>query len=282
MKKLQAGDTIGIAAPSGAIEDRQAIERGLGLLEDCGYKTVLADNCFENWRGLAGKDEQRAAGLMQLFENPQVDAIISMRGGYGALRLIDKIDYDIVRANPKIFCGYSDSSILSAMFLRRARLKTFSGPMLQSDFGAENPSKFMLDNFFKAMAENTLAFEVNTAAACKAEGIVWGGNLSSIVSLCGQDFIPDEPFIFFTEDLNEPDYKIDKMMTQLMNIEKFRANLQAVVPGDFIGGGKWEEVFEGLPVPVAKSLKITHAADKITVPYGAKATLNENIFMIEY
>ncbi len=167
------------------------------------------------------------------------------------------------------------------MFLKRAGMKSFSGPMLQGDFGAQNPSQFTIDNFFKAIAGETLEFEGTTIyREGEAKGILWGGNLATIASLCGQDFIPDEPFIFFTEDLNEPAYKIDKMFTQLFNIGQFRQNCKGVVLGDFIGADGADEIFCELPVPCVGGFALTHNADKITLPYGASATLIETVLDI--
>ena len=117
---------------------------------------------------------------------------------------------------------------------------------------------------------------------------MWGGNLATIVSMCGLDFIPDEKFIFFAEDLNENVYKIDKMMTQLLNIEKFRKNLAGVVLGDFLQAGNkkhFDELFyeigEKIKKPIISGFKITHADDKITVPYGVNAELTANKLLIK-
>ncbi|MDR1168649.1 MAG: LD-carboxypeptidase [Heliobacteriaceae bacterium] len=281
-EKLKQGCTIGIAATSGAVEDKEAVERGKKLLENSGYKVVLAENCYDRCRYLAGSDEKRVSELQRLFRAPEIHAIICMRGGYGAVRLINKIDYSIIRQNPKIFCGYSDISALSAVFLKRAGLMTYSGPLIQGDFGAKSPSQFTLDNFFKAVTSDELEFEGGVIyREGEAEGILWGGNLMTIASLCGQDFIPDEPFIFFTEDLDETAYKVDRLMSQLLNIEQFRCNVKGIVLGDFldIDLSVWlDEIFaeiaESLQIPVTGGFKITHAADKITLPYGAAAKLH--------
>jgi len=111
-----------------------------------------------------------------------------------------------------------------------------------------------------------------------AKGILWGGNLATVVSMCGTDFIPDEKFIFFAEDLNEGVYKVDKMMTQLLNIEKFRKNLQGIILGDFLDVGNkkhFDELFfeigQKIQKPILSGFKITHAKEKITLPYGAIA-----------
>ena len=112
-----------------------------------------------------------------------------------------------------------------------------------------------------------------------AEGILWGGNLSTVVSLCGQDFIPDKEFIFFAEDLNEPVYKIDKMFTQLFNIEKFRNNCKGIALGDFLNvdNKKWlEDFFKTFTCPTVAGFKITHSREKITLPIGKIAKLENN------
>ena len=283
-EKLKKGDTIGILATSGAIEDKESILRAKKFFETLGYNVILSDNAFEEFHGMAGEDEKRLGELHRFFKTPEINAIICMRGGYGAIRLIKKIDYDLIRENPKIFCGYSDITALCAMFLKKSNLMTFHGPMASGDFGAENPDKFTVQSFFNAVTADELMFKPDPPKIYKsgrAEGILWGGNLATLVSLCGQDFIPDEDFIFFAEDLNEPAYKIDRMMTQLINIDKFSSNIKGLVPGDFLDIDNperldelFKEIGEKLNIPVIGGFKITHGTQKITLPYGAKVFLD--------
>ena len=284
-KNLKKGDTIGILATAGAVENDENVLRAKKFFEKMGYKVVFSENVLDQFRYLAGTDEVKIQQLHEFFQNPEVDAIICMRGGYGAIRLIKKIDYELIKSNPKIFCGYSDISALSAMLLKKSNLMTYWGPMNQSDFGVDDPNKFTTESFFNAVTQNEITYKPEKTKIYKngkAEGILWGGNLATIVSLCGQDFIPDEDFIFFAEDLNEDVYKIDKMMTQLMNIEKFTKNIKGIVLGDFldVDNEKWldelfTEIAEKLNVPTVGGYKITHAQEKITLPYGAMAKLTE-------
>ena len=133
---LKEGDTIGILATSGAIEkESKPILIAVDYFEKMGFNTVLSENIYSEDRYLAGKDEKRVEELHKFFLNKKIKAIICLRGGYGAIRIIDKIDYSIIRNNPKIFCGYSDVTALSLMMLKRAGLITYSGPMIISDFG---------------------------------------------------------------------------------------------------------------------------------------------------
>ncbi len=288
---LQIGDTIGILATAGAVESRENVLRAKQFFETRGYKVVLSENVFDEYRYLAGSDEKKVEELHKFFLNPEIKAIICMRGGYGAVRLVEKIDYNIIRNNPKIFCGYSDISALSVMMYKRAGLVTYSGPLAQSDFGLENPSEFTINAFFEAVtSDKPLIIEPENGVSYysqDAEGVLWGGNLATVVSLCGLDFLPDEKFIFFTEDLNEPVYKIDKMMSQLMNIKQFRTNISAIILGDFldIDNKQWldelfYEIADKLKIPVISGFKITHEKDKVTLPYGAKSKLERGRLII--
>ena len=220
--RLKVGDTIGILATSGAVsDDTRAIMTAVDYFANKGYKTLISSDLYKKDRYLAGNDETRVKNLHAFFKNPEINAIICMRGGYGAIRLIEKIDYSLIRNNPKIFCGYSDVTALNLMFFKRAGLITYSGPMIISDFGNPEKSDFTMNEFFKAVSTDSYSIKgKRIIRQGKASGILWGGNLATIASLCGIDFIPDEPFIFFTEDINEPVYKIDRMLRQLMNIVK--------------------------------------------------------------
>jgi muramoyltetrapeptide carboxypeptidase len=283
-KKLNKGDTIGIIALSGAVENEENILRAKKYFEGKGYKVVLSDNIFDKNRYLAGSDRKKVEELHKLFANPEIKMILCARGGYGAIRLLDKIDFDLIKNNPKIFAGYSDTSAIESMILTKGGLITFYAPMAQSDFGIEDISKYVEKSFFDAI-QNTKSLEISpdkekskTYFEGKAKGILWGGNLATIASMCGLDFILDEKFIFFAEDLGEDTYKIDKMFTQLLNIEKFRKNLAGIILGDFLdvkNEKHFDELFfeigEKYKIPILSGFKITHAKEKITLPYGAKA-----------
>ena len=119
-----------------------------------------------------------------------------------------------------------------------------------------------------------------------ADGIIWGGNLSTIASLCGLDFIPNQDFIFFAEDLNEPEYKIDRYFTQLLNIKEFRENLKAVVLGEFLDCGNCDDFFinlaNELKIPFYGKYKISHSDEKFTVPIGGSASLVDGNIEIKF
>lgn len=275
--------TIGIIALSGAC-DKEKIQNAKVYLEKIGFNVKLSKNIFDRERYLAGSDEDKLEELYSFFQAPEIDLILNARGGYGTIRLINQIDYEIIKNNPKPFVGFSDITALLLMFYKKSGLITYHGPMASSDLGGEI-SEFTQENFFKAIKSESLEFSGNNIyKEGEAEGILWGGNLATVVSLCGQDFIPDEDFIFFTEDLNEPVYKIDKMFQQLFNIEKFKKYCKGIVLGDFLNVDNeiWlDEYFKTFSIPTVSGFKITHAQEKITLPIGKKTLLRENVLRVE-
>ena len=289
--------TIGIIAPSGGVDENK-MNSAIAFFENRGYKVKLAKNIFDKKRYLAGSDKDKIDELQKFFEDSEIDMIISARGGYGAIRLVNQIDYDLIKKNPKPIIGFSDVTALLLMIYKKTGIITYHGPMACSDFGEfiSHPSPlpdgdgmmFSWNNLIKAINNEKLEFEGNKLyRSGKANGIIWGGNLAIVVSLCGLDFIPNEDFIFFAEDLNEPVYKIDKMFQQLLNINQFKNNCKAIVLGDFLNvdNPKWlEEYFcelaENLKIPVVGGFKITHNQEKITIPIGKICYLQDSKLVI--
>ncbi len=284
-KNLNKGDTIAIIAPSGEV-NIEKIKSAVQYFENKGYKVKLGANLSKCRNYLAGSDNERAEDLNNAFADKDVNAIVCARGGYGAIRLIDKIDFDIIKNNPKIFCGYSDITALSAMILKKTGLITYSGPMAQSDFSDNDIISFTEEKFFETLSSDLLEIEPDNLKIYhtgEAEGILFGGNLATIASLCGLDFIPDEKFIFFAEDICEPVYKIDRYFTQLLNIEKFKNNLTGIVLGDFLETDNkiWLEKFfqkvsKKLDIPVYGGYPISHDKRKTTIPVGVQAKISNN------
>lgn len=277
---LKEGDTIAIIAPAGAV-DEEKILKASEYFKGLGYNVKPGKNLFKYFRCMSGTDEERVNDLHEAFADEDVNAIICARGGYGSIRLFNLIDFNLITNNPKIFCGYSDITALSLMIAKNSGLITFSGPMAQSDFCGV--TEFTETSFFNVLTGgNEKYFSTDMYKEGAAEGIIWGGNLSTIVSLCGTDFLPEEDFIFFTEDLNEPLYKIDKMLNQLINIEQFRKNIKGIAYGEFLDtedgiNELLKETAEKLNVPAYGGFKFTHAEDKQTVPIGIKGCLQDGV-----
>lgn len=290
-KKLKIGDTIGIIAPSGNV-DFTRILQSVKYFEQKGFNVRLGKNISSNlYDYLAGSDSERLEDLHNAFLDDEIDAILCARGGYGALRLINRIDYSLIRDNPKIFCGYSDITVLSTMFYKKCGLITFSGPMSQGDFSTKIDS-FTEKSFYATLQNNEfhISSKLSNPKIFSVEGVLFGGNLATIVSLCGIDFIPDEKFIFFVEDIGEPVYKLDRYFTQLFNIEKFRANVVAIICGDFTEldskinfDNLMPAISTNYACPVVKGFSFGHESTKATIPVGAWATLkNDGLYASSY
>ena len=301
---LKKGDTIGIIALSGDCEKKK-LESTKDFIEALGFNVRFSINILSQNRYLAGSDEDKARELERFFKDDEIKLILCARGGYGAIRLINKIDYNLIKSYPKPFCGFSDVTALLLMIYRKTGMVTYHGPMACTDFvegvniknvPSPQPSSVergeeitsTLKTFFKAINEEPLYFEgTKIYKEGAAYGILWGGNLTTVASLCGQDFIPYRDFIFFAEDLNEPVYKIDRMFQQLINIPQFRKYCKGLVLGDFldVDNEEWldlyfEELSIRLQIPVVSGFKITHSDEKITLPIGKTARLDGKILRI--
>lgn len=282
-EKLKKGDTVGFVATSGDIKDFSKLEKAKEEFEQAGFKVKISETAKKRKDYLSGTDEERAAALNDSFKDPEIKAIVAARGGYGAIRILNKLDYKSIQSNPKIFVGYSDITALSLMIYKQSGLVTYSGAMAFSDFGC-GISEYTKNSFFDILENDKKEIEIDAPKVYHSgisSGILWGGNLSTIQSLCGLEFIPDEKFIFITEDINEPVYKIDKMFTQLLNIQKFKQNLTGIVLGDFSGldNGIYftnflNELSEGLKIPIISGIKFGHEKDKQTIPIGVPSFLD--------
>jgi len=285
-KKLKKGATIGFLSISGDIKNETNIEKVKNEIKALGYKVKISDTTFLKKNYLCGDDIKRAEAINNFFEDKTIDAIIATRGGYGAIRLLDKINYEIIKNNPKIFCGYSDITALQLMIYKKTGLVTYNAPMIESDF-ANGLTEYTYNSFFNTITKNIKEICIDKPKVYfegLSSGVLWGGNLSTIQSLCGLDFIPNKKFIFICEDINEPAYKIDKMFTQLLNIKKFKENLAGIVLGDFSGIDN-KKYFDDLiyeiaikqKIPVIGGLKFGHEKDKQTFPIGINAMLDTRL-----
>lgn len=283
-KKLQKGDTIGLVSISGSREEPENLERAKSYFQSKGFNVVVSENSYKQHRYHAGTDEERAEAFNNFVQDKNIDAIVCTRGGYGLLRIIDLIDYKAVRKNPKIICGYSDITILLLMILKKSRLITFHGPMADGDFGKENISSITEKSFFDTLTGCLpLIFKSQNESSYNGEvqGILWGGNLVTTASMAGLDFIPNRKFIFFTEDVSEPDYKIDRTLTQLFNITKFRKNICGMVIGEFTNSDRQQytrdvikEFAVKYKIPCSDGFYISHGYNKYTLPVGVKCHFN--------
>lgn len=222
-KKLCPGDTIGIISPAGVVKDDCFWSSTVNFFENYGYKVKIAANAINKNGYLAGKDEERLYDLNEFWEDDEIKAIICSRGGYGCHRLLDKIDYEKMTFNPKIFIGYSDITALLSAFLTHSKITVFHGPLALSDFGCEDTDEYTITNFFNILEgkaklpftyQNPLNYQCIKEGT--SEGELIGGNLTVLSALLGTPYFPEvKGKILFLEDIAEPVYKIDRMISQL-------------------------------------------------------------------
>ncbi|KIL43475.1 hypothetical protein KP77_31810 [Jeotgalibacillus alimentarius] len=288
--RLQSGDAVGFIAPASP-PNIESMEKSIEFFTSLGLK-VKEGKHVRNVNGyLAGRDEERLEDLHAMFADPEIKAVICAGGGYGTGRIADKIDYDLIRNNPKIFWGYSDITYLHTAIRQATGLITFHGPMPASDIGKDEfhelSGKMFAQLFEPRELHYTEAFgELNVIASGGATGELTGGNLSLIMSTLNTPHeIEMKDKILLIEDIDEEPYKIDAMLNQLKSAGKLQ-ELNGIVVGDFKNAlptnGKpslsLEEVLQhylgDLGIPVVSGFKIGHCEPHFSVPLGVNAKLS--------
>src|SRR5437588_6869362 len=218
-RPLKRGDRIGVIAPAGPV-DAEKVDRGLDALRDLGYETEVGEAVFDRERYFAGPCERRSADLNRYLQRDDIAAILCARGGYGSNYLTTRIDFGAMRRSPKFFGGYSDATVLLTQFHERTSVPVLHAPLVAGDFSRENGVDVESWMAVTSGALHTFAIPT-TLREGTTEGALYGGCLSLIAAAIGT---PHEPrlddTVLFLEDLNEPPYKIDRMLRQLQLANK--------------------------------------------------------------
>lgn len=265
---------VGIIAPSGEVCNPEKLLEAENIINSMGINVKIFPGCNQKFRYMAGGDETRLQDIHDAYLDENIDTIIAARGGYGVIRLLDKIDYEIIKNNPKKIIGSSDITALLLSIFKQTGKITYHGKMALN--GISNMSKKELEEYKNAV-ENDV-YNVPEFTGGKPSGILWGGNLATIVSMFGapdETYIPDEDIILFIEDINEPDYKIDRMLSQILRNKALKDRINGVIFGEFIGSGEYlkeisEEFIKTLNVPYAYDDRITHGTKNTVIPIGLK------------
>lgn len=293
-KRLKFGDTIGFVAPSGAVRTEGAIERAVAETQRMGFKVKLGESAGQKYGYLSGSDEVRARDINAMFADDEVDAIICLRGGYGAMRILDKLDYDMIAKHPKIFMGFSDITALHIALLEKCGLATFHGPMAAANWSGSPLDDFSRESMYRALMNtspvgeltNPPEFPRQTVNPGRAEGQLVGGNLTLIASSLGTPWeIDTKNRILFIEEVGERTYCVDRMLTQLRLAGKFQ-DCAGVVFGDFADcpieypefGLSLEEIIRDVVAtcgkPIFTGLRCGHCTPKLTLPFGVKCSMD--------
>jgi muramoyltetrapeptide carboxypeptidase len=288
LRRLRYGDTIGVVAPSGSDNHevtREAIERLVKL----GFKVKEGRHIYDSWGYLAGRDEDRASDLMAMFEDDEVDMVMCLRGGYGAMRILPYIHFDVIRNYPKIFVGYSDITALLNNVTQKCGYVTFHGPVACSNLNDEETLHSLLTSLMDGAAPYTVVdserHRTQTNFVGEVEGRLAGGNLTLLTSILGTPFEVDfQDKIVLIEDIGEDPYRIDRMLTQLLLSERLQqakgfiigyfTDCEPTSPHSFT----WEQVIEerilSLRKPTIWYAPVGHNYPNLTLPIGAKVVLD--------
>jgi len=283
-KPLKKGDKIALIAPAGIVCE-QKIKQAVGKIRKMGLIPVLGKNVYEKHGYFAGTDDLRAGDFNRAFSDDRIKGVFCLRGGYGANRILDKINWDAVKENPKVFVGYSDITALHIAINQICGFVTYHGPMAATELlQADNTtlqslgrSIFGKKNSFKL--ENPSDTQpVKQLVSGSFSGIITGGNLSLITASLGTKYeICTANKILFIEEVSEPVYKIDRMLTQLKNAGKLD-EVTGVVLGQFSNVTSTkdsltldqvlEEIFVPIGKPVICDFACGHQMPTMTIPLG--------------
>jgi muramoyltetrapeptide carboxypeptidase len=294
-ERLKKGDVIGLVTPSASIK-KEELEQTIQTIEDLGFHSYYLESVLYQYGYFAGTDKERAEELMHMFSNRDVKGMLCVRGGYGATRILDLLDYNVITKNPKALIGYSDITALDIAIYQKTGLVAFHGPV-----GISNFNDFSVTSFENVLmypkkkykyhyqreekTENNPEFDQYTITAGKAEGELIGGNLSVLASMAGTPYAPDfENRIAFIEEIGEKTYRVDRMLTQLVQATNL-SKANGIVLGIFDKCSPRQEpsltlrqaisdILKPLNIPVAYGFPFGHINNKITLPVGIHAKLN--------
>lgn len=291
-KPLKKGDKIGLIGASSPTK-QERIDPSIKAMEALGLEVVLGESCRANHGFLSGSDELRASDINEMFKDKSIKGIFAIRGGYGASRILDMLDYDMIQKNPKIFAGYSDVTALHSVLNERCKLITFHTPMASTEF-YKGVDEYTMDYFKRniftneplGILKNPEGQEIKTLVSGMAIGQLVGGNLSIIASSMGTPYeLNTKGKILFLEDVDEYPYKIDRMLLQLKQCGKFR-DAAGIILGAWTDCEAKEgdnslslmEVFEELIVtenkPTIYNLACGHCMPTISLPLGAEVKID--------
>jgi muramoyltetrapeptide carboxypeptidase len=299
-RALKAGDTVGLITPATYVPDPDRLASAERTIKYFGLRMKMGKNAGKRMGDYRISIEERLDDLHAMFRDKEVGAVFAIRGGYGSMHLLDRIDYDLIRLNPKIFLGYSDITAMHLAINRHAKLVTFHGPITLSRF-TDYTQKYFRKALFDTQPIGSVtnppenndlrpSHPLRTIRPGSAKGLLIGGNLTLISNTLGTPYeIETRGRILFLEDVEEEPYSIDRMLTHLRLAGKFDGvagvifgecqdcRLKDYKPSSAIPYGLGEvldNILGGLKVPVLYGLTIGHTDDQLTMPLGVSATLN--------
>lgn len=282
---LSAGARVALVAPAGPLRGEQELQAAIVHATSLGWEPVVAPHALSRHGYLAGTDAERAADLNAALRDDAVDGIWCLRGGYGAMRILDALDYDAMRRNPRPLLGYSDITALHCAVNVRAGVVSYHAPTARGEL-----TDFSRDSLVRAVVQQGdscgAAPLARTLRGGRAAGRLVGGNLALLAALAGTPYAPDyTDAILVLEDVGEANYRIDRMLQQLRLSGAFD-RLAGIAFGQFTEGADpldsepcaLDEILRGAAdaarVPSVTGIPLGHIADQWTIPLGARAELD--------
>lgn len=301
-KPLRAGDKVAVIAPSSAT-DLKSVEKGEKKIKALGLKPVMFPTCYSNYGHLSAPDEERAKDINDAFRDESIKGIICLRGGYGTPRILNMLNYEMIALNLKVFVGFSDITALHMAFNQICRMTTFHGPMAESNFASVKGDKVEFEQYtYESLVKNIFTNEpigvykspnneeLKSYCRGEAEGELIGGNLTLLVSTMGSKYeLNTKGKILFIEEVSEPIYKIDRMLTTLALAGKFE-QCEGVVLGTFVNCEREKKAYEGgldltleevvkntiVPFnkPIIYNFKAGHSYPQATMAFGTQVKID--------
>lgn len=297
-KALKKGDRVALISPASNVTDPMDIYKAQEICDKLGISPIMPKSIARTPSGYKTRStEERVDEIHQAFADKSISAILCIRGGYGSADLLDKLDYELIAKNPKIICGYSDITALLNGIHKKTGLVTFHSPVMLSNFDEVSFNSFkdlLFNNTPYGIITNPESDSVRasnpTLAITEgiANGILVGGNLSLITSLIGTKFqIETKGKILFIEDVGEPPYSLERMLTQ-MRMAGMLDDLAGIVIGkcnDCTSGGSqmswdrselevYEYIFSSMKYPVFYGLLFGHTSTQFSIPIGIEAEID--------
>ncbi|KKO47134.1 microcin C7 resistance protein MccF [Arsukibacterium ikkense] len=296
-KMLNQGDTVALVSPSKATDHRLDIQIATEVLQALGFNVKLGQHLDGRRGHLAGSDVERASDINAMFADPQVNAIVCLRGGSGAARLLPLLDYPLIKRNPKVLLGYSDITALHNAINAQTGLVTFHGPNGTGSWNSFNAAQFQRVFFQRELmlyqnepdSRDELVPRQNriqTISGGKVQGPLIGGNLTVLTALAGSPYLPDfTGKILFLEDVEEAPYRVDRMLSTLKlmgALDKIAGFIfgecTACRPGGGFGWLTMDQIFDDhikpLNIPAYRGAMIGHISKQFIVPHGATVEMD--------
>ncbi|MGE7694073.1 S66 peptidase family protein [Lysinibacillus sp. NPDC094177] len=303
-KALKKGDTIGLISASGATPPEKFLP-AVKSIENLGFKVVAGETCRARHGYLAGSDELRASDVNQMFRDTNIDAIFCIRGGYGATKILPLLDFEMIKANPKVFAGYSDVTALHIAFNQKCGFVTYHTPMPSTEFIRPEMDQYTWNSFIESVTatersdyylENPHGRTMSTLADGKATGQLIGGNLTLVTASLGTPYeIDTKGKILFLEDIDESEQRVDRMLTQLKLAGKLD-EAAGILLGAWTNCGPenpkhpehslslqtiFQEILGPLNKPIIKDIACGHILPTMSLPLGRTITMDTENQMIK-